>query len=129
MTAKEARPNFGLQAAWPCPPGDPAARLRHRLEAGERRLAHRQNQSAVRQRKIQGAALSNACPQGVKTKLVYLLPRIEVPKGKLAVTYVFGVSSKAADGDNLVKALQDALVDKYGFNDRDIYIAPRPSRI
>jgi hypothetical protein len=46
---------------------------------------------------------------------------IQVPKGKLAVTYVFGVSSKNSDGDNLIKAFQDALAVQYGFNDRDIY--------
>jgi hypothetical protein len=34
---------------------------------------------------------------------------------------VFGVSSKASDGDNLIKAWQDALCEKCGFNDRDIY--------
>jgi Holliday junction resolvase RusA-like endonuclease len=44
-----------------------------------------------------------------------------VPKGRLAVHYVFGVSSSNADGDNLIKAFQDALAEKYGFNDRDIY--------
>jgi hypothetical protein len=36
------------------------------------------------------------------------------------VRYTFGVSSKAADGDKLIKNFQDALSEKYGFNDRDI---------
>lgn len=35
--------------------------------------------------------------------------------------YVFGVSSKASDGDNLIKSFQDTLCERYGFNDRDIY--------
>jgi hypothetical protein len=34
---------------------------------------------------------------------------------------VFGVSSKASDGDNLIKSFQDTLCETYGFNDRDIY--------
>jgi Holliday junction resolvase RusA-like endonuclease len=53
--------------------------------------------------------------------LFYLLPRLTIPKGKLTVKYEFGVSSKASDGDNLIKSFQDALCEKYGFNDRDIY--------
>jgi hypothetical protein len=39
----------------------------------------------------------------------------------LAVRYEFGASSKASDGDNLIKSFQDTLCEKYGFNDRDIY--------
>jgi Holliday junction resolvase RusA-like endonuclease len=39
----------------------------------------------------------------------------------LAVKYVFGASSRNSDGDNLIKAFQDALAEQYGFNDRDIY--------
>jgi hypothetical protein len=54
-------------------------------------------------------------------ELAYRLPRLTIPSGKLAVTYVFGVSSANADGDNLIKAFQDALAEKYGFNDRQIF--------
>jgi Holliday junction resolvase RusA-like endonuclease len=50
-----------------------------------------------------------------------LLPRLEIPAGPLSVTYTFGVSSKAADGDNLIKAFQDCLGECYGFNDKRIY--------
>ena len=35
--------------------------------------------------------------------------------------YVFGVSSKNADGDNAIKAFQDILAEYMGFNDREIY--------
>jgi len=56
-----------------------------------------------------------------KNDLAILLPKLEVPHGKLSVQYEFGVSSKASDGDNLVKCLQDAIASKYGFNDKDIY--------
>lgn len=56
-----------------------------------------------------------------KEAIHYLAPRLKIPKGKLKVSYKFGVSSKNCDGDNLIKCLQDALADKYGFNDKVIY--------
>ncbi len=55
-----------------------------------------------------------------KKALGYLLPRMTVPEGKLAVYYTFGVSA-ATDGDNLIKAFQDAIAEQYGFNDKRIY--------
>lgn len=55
-----------------------------------------------------------------KEDVTKLLPKMDVPTGALAVRYVFGVSSKAIDGDNLIKCLQDALADAYGFNDNRI---------
>jgi Holliday junction resolvase RusA-like endonuclease len=54
-------------------------------------------------------------------ELSYRLPAMEIPRGKLEVKYVFGVSSRNSDMDNCVKAFQDALAEQYGFNDRDIY--------
>lgn len=49
------------------------------------------------------------------------LPRsIDVPEGPLKITFVFGLSSKNADGDNCVKQAQDAIAKKYGFNDKRI---------
>ena len=54
--------------------------------------------------------------------LGYLLPKdIGVFGGKLSVHYIFGVSSKSADGDNLIKAFQDVLATVYRFNDKQIY--------
>ena len=50
-----------------------------------------------------------------------LLPKIEIPEGKLKVYYKFGLSSKNADGDNCIKQFQDIIAKKYGFNDRFIY--------
>lgn len=50
-----------------------------------------------------------------------ILPNITVPSGKLSVHYRFGVSSKNADGDNLIKCAQDAIATKYQFNDKIIY--------
>jgi len=68
-----------------------------------------------------GRRFATAELQAYKGALQYLLPKIEVPKGKLQVRYEFGVSSKNADGDNLIKAFQDCLQEQYGFNDKMIY--------
>ena len=54
-------------------------------------------------------------------ELIYILPQMKIPKGKLSVKYIFGVSSANSDADNLVKATQDALADRYHFNDKMIY--------
>lgn len=80
--------------------------------------------------KIKAVSL-NACYRGrrFKTPLlesfkeeVYLkAPKIQIPAGKLQVKFIFGVSSKNSDGDNLIKVFQDALAEKYGFNDKMIY--------
>ncbi len=56
-----------------------------------------------------------------KRTVSYLAPSIKIPDGKLKVKYVFGVSTKNSDGDNLIKCCQDALAEKYGFNDKKIY--------
>ena len=54
--------------------------------------------------------------------LMLLLPKeLEIPEGKLQVHFKFGLSSKLADYDNPVKALQDIISMKYGFNDNRIY--------
>jgi Holliday junction resolvase RusA-like endonuclease len=60
--------------------------------------------------------------EAYREALAYLIPKPKAfPIGKLDVKYEFGVSAKSADGDNLIKAFQDCLAAKYGFNDRDIY--------
>ena len=56
-----------------------------------------------------------------KEAICLMSPKMAIPKGKLQVKYVFGVSSKNADGDNLIKCAQDALAEKYDFNDKLIY--------
>jgi hypothetical protein len=72
-------------------------------------------------RSYQGRRFSTPELAAYRQELSYLLPPLNVPKGNLAVRYEFGVSSKASDGDNLIKSFQDTLCEKYGFNDRDIY--------
>ena len=56
-----------------------------------------------------------------KEDLQMLLPKMVIPDGPLIVDYEFGVSSKASDGDNLIKAFQDVIADCYGFNDKIIH--------
>lgn len=73
----------------------------------------------------------NECWQGrrFKTKeyndyeeeLLLMLPKMVVPGGLLEVEYIFGLSSKNADIDNIVKPLTDILQKKYDFNDKRIY--------
>jgi hypothetical protein len=72
-------------------------------------------------RSYQGRRFATPELKAFKQTLAYLLPPLTIPKGQLSVKYVFGVSSKASDGDNLIKSFQDTLCKKYGFNDRDIY--------
>lgn len=56
-----------------------------------------------------------------KRSVGLLAPKIVVPNSKLKVIYKFGSSSKNSDGDNLIKCFQDAIAEKYGFNDKKIY--------
>lgn len=56
-----------------------------------------------------------------KSDLSYLLPKSNIPAGKLEVKYIFGCSSKNSDADNCVKSFQDILAEYYGFNDKMIY--------
>jgi len=72
--------------------------------------------NAYRGRRFKTAEL-----ESFKKAVTLLIPRIEVPQGKLSVRYVFGVSTKNSDGDNLIKVFQDALAESYGFNDNLIY--------
>ena len=56
-----------------------------------------------------------------QTDLSYLLPKIEITNPPFCLKLVFGFSNKLSDIDNPVKLVQDILVKKYGFDDRDIY--------
>lgn len=55
-----------------------------------------------------------------KKHLLLILPKMEIPKGKLEIHYQFGLR-KNADVDNPVKPLMDILQEKYGFNDSRVY--------
>lgn len=53
--------------------------------------------------------------------VIYLLPAMKIPKGRLKVFIEFGFSSKLADVDNPAKPFIDILQKKYQFNDKMIY--------
>jgi len=82
--------------------------------------------------KLKGLTV-NQCWQGKRFKtpeykayekhMLLLLPKIEVPIGKLKVIYEFGVSNMQSDYDNLIKPFQDILQKKYWFNDFNIWEA------
>jgi hypothetical protein len=55
-------------------------------------------------------------------KMLMLLPKLEVPSGKLRLIIILGLSNKNADWDNPIKPLQDILQKKYGFNDKMVYL-------
>lgn len=56
-----------------------------------------------------------------KTDISYLLKPCKIPIcDAYRLTLTFGLSSPLSDGDNCIKQTQDALADKYGFNDKKI---------
>lgn len=54
-------------------------------------------------------------------EMFLLLPKLNVPEGKLQLTLVAGFSNKASDLDNVVKPFVDILQKKYSFDDKRIY--------
>lgn len=54
-------------------------------------------------------------------ELLLILPKCEVPKGKIKIDYIVGYSNMQSDIDNFLKSFQDVLQKKYGFNDNMIY--------
>lgn len=52
--------------------------------------------------------------------VLFLLPKIEMPKPPYLVTLIFHFSSSLSDIDNPVKPFLDILQKKYGINDKDI---------
>jgi Holliday junction resolvase RusA-like endonuclease len=54
---------------------------------------------------------------------MFLLPKLEIPEGKLQIDFEFGFSNSNADYDNAIKPFQDILQKKYGFNDSKIHKA------
>ncbi len=54
-------------------------------------------------------------------EMIYTLPKLEIPSGKLILRIIWGFSSKSSDIDNALKPFIDILQKKYGFNDKMIY--------
>ena len=53
--------------------------------------------------------------------LLFTLPNMRVPKGKLSITFEFGFKNIGSDVDNPIKLFLDILQKKYGFNDNMVY--------
>lgn len=55
-------------------------------------------------------------------EVLFKLPQLTIPPdAKLALTFWFGFSSKAADYDNPIKPMQDILQKAYEFDDKMIF--------
>lgn len=54
-------------------------------------------------------------------ELFYKLPPLKIPEGKLKLSITFGFSNTNTDISNHIKAFEDVLQTKYGFNDNRIY--------
>lgn len=52
---------------------------------------------------------------------LWLLPKMEIPKGKLEIILHYGFSSKGSDVSNPTKLVEDILSKKYRFNDNLVY--------
>lgn len=50
--------------------------------------------------------------------VLYLLPKINIPKPPYEIYFKFGFSSTSSDWDNCIKITQDILAKKYNFNDK-----------
>ncbi len=55
--------------------------------------------------------------------VLFLLPRVKLPEPPFQIYYEFGFSNEQSDYDNPCKPLGDILQKKYGFNDKEIYLA------
>ena len=71
----------------------------------------------------QGKRFKTKAYKQYERDLLFLLPKIEIPKGKMSVYLEFGFSNKLSDFDNPVKLFMDILQKKYDFNDKEIYEA------
>lgn len=56
-----------------------------------------------------------------REKLLWLLPKLKLPEPPYHLIIEVGLSNKGQDLDNCLKAVEDAMSIKYGFNDKDIY--------
>ena len=69
----------------------------------------------------QGRRFKTKAYKDYEVELLYKLPKLKIPKGKLRMDLEYGLSSKNADIDNPTKPIIDILQKKYGFNDKVIY--------
>jgi Holliday junction resolvase RusA-like endonuclease len=53
-------------------------------------------------------------------KVLYMLPKVNIPLPPYEIHFVFGFSSKASDLSNPTKLIEDILCKKYKFDDRHV---------
>jgi|SRR3990167_1016595 len=59
--------------------------------------------------------------EAYEREMMYTLPKLKIPQGKLILHLTVGFSSKSSDLDNTIKPILDILQKKYDFNDKMIY--------
>ena len=69
----------------------------------------------------QGRRFKTKVYKSYEQEMLWLLPKLSIPEGKLSIDLKFGMSSRASDIDNPIKLTLDILQKKYGFNDKMIY--------
>ena len=52
---------------------------------------------------------------------ILMLPDLDIPKGELEISIIYGFSNNQSDIDNPTKLVLDILQKRYGFNDKMIY--------
>lgn len=70
----------------------------------------------------QGKRFKTKAYKDYESKLLLILPKIEVDKSKkLEVYFLFGFSNVQSDLDNPVKLIMDICQKKYSFNDSHVW--------
>lgn len=70
---------------------------------------------------FQGRRFKTTAYKQFERDVLFMLPKIKIPEGKLQIELEFGFSSSGSDLDNPEKIIIDVLSKKYGFNDNRIY--------
>lgn len=77
----------------------------------------------------QGRRFKTPAYKEYRQTLQLILPNIELPAPPYLVKYEWGLSNNLSDYDNPIKPFQDAVADKYGFDDKHIVAAYIRKRI
>lgn len=70
---------------------------------------------------FQGRRFKTDAYKQFERDVLFMLPKIKIPDGKLSIKLELGFSNKLSDIDNPVKMIQDIFQKKYGFNDSIVY--------
>ena len=68
-----------------------------------------------------GRRWKTALYEAYERDLSFQLTQMKIPDGLLKLTLIFGFSSKASDLSNAVKATEDIICKKYGYDDKRHY--------